>query len=215
MVEPGKSDWIDISVPIRNGMVHWPDDPPVVIERVSDMERGDVATVSRISMCAHTGTHIDAPLHFIRGAESVARMPFEATVGRARIIEIRDPESIKPQELKPYNLQPGERILFKTMNSFRCWKTDDFVGNFVFISQEAARLISETRVRMVGVDYLSVGGLETDGPEIHRILLRGGVWIIEGLNLEEVIPGEVDLVCLPLRMEGGDGAPARAIVKPV
>src|SRR5712691_1776100 len=105
-------DWIDVSVPLRTGMVHWPDNPPVSIERMLDIERGDVATVSKLSMVAHTGTNMDAPLHFFRAGKGIDSMPLSATIGRARVIEIGDPQSIKPEELRPYQIQRDERILF-------------------------------------------------------------------------------------------------------
>ncbi len=206
-------DWIDVSVPLRTGMVHWPDDPPVSIERVLDIERGDVAIVSRLSMSAHTGTHMDAPLHFFLTGRSIDTMPLTATLGRARVIEIRDPESIKPEDLRPYQIQRSERVLFKTRNSARCWQTDDFVEDFVYISQEAARYLAAQQVQTVGVDYLSVGGFFRDGVETHHALLEAGIWIIEGLNLSSVAPGIYELVCLPLKIEGSDGAPARAILR--
>jgi arylformamidase len=194
-------------------MVHWPDNPPVRIERMLDMERGDVANVSEISLGAHTGTHMDAPIHFVRGGEGMDRMPFEATLGRTRVIEIRDPESIKPEELILHQIYRGERVLFKTANSARSWWTEDFDEDFVYISQDAARYLAECRVRTVGVDYLSVGGFHKDGPETHEALLGAGVWVIEGLNLSSVEPGEYALICLPIKVEGGDGAPARAILR--
>jgi arylformamidase len=205
--------WIDVSVPLRTGMVHWPDNPPVSIERMLDIERGDVATVSKLSMGAHTGTHMDAPLHFFRAGKGIDSMPLSATIGRARVIEIGDPQSIKPEELRPYQIQRDERILFKTRNSARCWQTNDFVEDFVYISQEAARYLAAQQVQTVGIDYLSVGGFFKDGVETHHALLEAGIWIIEGLNLSNVSPGIVELICLPLKIEGGDGAPARAILR--
>jgi len=206
-------EWIDVSVPLRTGMVHWPDNPPVSIERMLDIERGDVATVSKLSMGAHTGTHMDAPLHFFRAGKGIDSMPLSATIGRARVIEIGDPQSIKPEELRPYQIQRDERILFKTRNSTRCWQTNDFVEDFVYISQEAARYLAAQQVQTVGIDYLSVGGFFKDGVETHHALLEAGIWIIEGLNLSNVSPGIVELICLPLKIEGGDGAPARAILR--
>ena len=205
--------WIDISVPLRTGMVHWPDNPPVSIERMLDIERGDIANVSIISMGAHTGTHMDAPLHFFRTGRGLDTMPLTATIGRARVIEIRDPESIKPEELRPHRIQRGERVLFKTRNSARCWQTDDFVEDFVYISQEAARYLAAKQVQTIGVDYLSVGGFFKDGVETHHALLEAGIWIIEGLNLSNVAPAIYELVCLPLKIEGSDGAPSRAILR--
>ena len=209
------ADWIDVSVPLRTDMVHWPDNPPVSIERMLDIEHGDLANVSKLSMGAHTGTHMDAPLHFFRTGKGIDTMPLMATIGRARVIEIRDPESIKPEELGSYQLRRGERILFKTRNSARCWQTDDFVEDFVYISQEAARYLAVQQIQTVGVDYLSVGGFFKDGVETHYALLEAGIWIIEGLNLSNIAPGIVELICLPLKIEGSDGAPSRAILRVV
>ena len=136
-------DWIDISVPIHTGMVHWPDNPPVRVEYMLHMDRGDVWTVSTLSMCSHTGTHMDGPLHFIAEGLGLHEMPLDATIGRARLIEISDPESIKPEELDPHHIQRGERLIFKTLNSMRGFQTDTFVEDFVYISQEAARYHAE------------------------------------------------------------------------
>ncbi len=158
---------------------------------------------------------MDAPLHFIRQGLGIDKMPLDTTVGRARVIEIHDSESIKPEELYQYRIRSGERILFKTRNSLRVWQTDTFIEDFVSISKEAARFLVEHKVRVIGVDYLSVGGFKRGGTETHRALLKGGVWIIEGLDLSRVKPGKYDLICLPLKLDQGDGAPARAILRAV
>jgi arylformamidase len=179
------------------------------------MERGDSANLSIVSMGAHSGTHIDAPLHFIQQAKGVDEMPLDTTIGRARVIEIEDPESIKPGELLRHRIRRGERILFKTRNSSRVWQTNEFVQDFVFISDEAALFLAERGVRVVGVDYLSVGGFKHGGNYVHKTLLGSGVWIIEGLDLSVVSPGRYDLICLPLKFDQGDGAPARAILRPI
>jgi arylformamidase len=210
-----KEGWIDVSVPLRNGMVHWPDNPPVRIERMLDIERGDVANVSKLSMGSHTATHMDAPLHFIRTGKGLDEMPLTATIGRARVIEVHDPESVKPADLRPHGIRRGERILLKTRNSPRCWQADAFVEDFVYISQEAARYLASCGIQTVGIDYLSVGGFWRDGVETHQALLEAEIWVIEGLNLAEVEPGEYELVCLPLKVERGDGAPARAILRAI
>jgi len=210
-----RTPWIDISLSLRNAMVHWPGDPPVRIERTLDMERGDASNLSTISMGSHTGTHMDAPLHFIERGKGIDKMPLEATVGRARVIEIHDTESIKPEELARHRIRRGERVLFKTQNSLRGWNTESFIEDFVFISKEAARFLVDRGVIVVGVDYLSVGGVKKDGVETHKTLLKAGIWIIEGLNLSGVKQGKYDLICLPLKLNKGDGAPARAILKPV
>ncbi len=205
--------WIDVSVPLYTGMVHWPDNPPVQVSRMLDMERGDICNVSTMAMGSHTGTHMDGPRHFLQTGKGLDEMPLDAALGRARVIEIHDPVSIKPDELRPHNIVRGERVLFKTNNSTDCWKQDTFVEDFVYVSQEAARYLADLGVRVVGVDYLSVGGYTKDGTETHRALLEGGIWIIEGLNLSRVQPGEYELICLPLRIVESDGAPARAILR--
>ena len=210
------NEWIDISIPLHSGMVHWPDNPPVQIGRILDMDRGDKCNVSTISMGSHTGTHMDAPVHFLRTGKGINEMPMDATLGLARVIEIHNPAAITAEELHSHDIQKGERILFKTQNSSRCWQTDSFVEDFVYISQEAARYLATLAVRTVGVDYLSVGGYARDALETHQALLGAGIWIIEGLDLSQVQAGIYELICLPLKIVGGDGAPARAILrKPV
>jgi arylformamidase len=205
--------WIDISVPIYSGMVHWPDNPPVRVEYMLHMERGDLCTVSMLSMGSHTGTHMDGPLHFIQDGQGLHEMPLDAAIGLARVIEIHDPESIKPDELHPHRIQRGERLLFKTLNSSRSWQTNTFLEDFVYISQEAARYLASLGVQTVGIDYLSVGGFEKDGLETHQALLEAGIWIIEGLDLSQVEAGTYELICLPLKVADSDGAPARAILR--
>jgi arylformamidase len=205
--------WIDISVPLYTGMAHWPDNPPVRIERMMDLSRGDAANVSKIELGAHTGTHMDAPRHFLADGAGIDEMPFEATIGSARVIRIEHPQAILPEELEAHHLQAGERVLFRTRNSERCWNTDQFVEDFVYISAAAAQFLADRQVCTIGVDYLSVGGYVYDGVETHRILLSAGIWLIEGLNLSAVEPGTYELVCLPLRIAGADGALARAILR--
>ena len=210
-----RSMWIDISVSLHNAMVHWPGDPGVRIERVLDLEHGDNHTLSQISMGSHTGTHIDAPLHFVRKGVGIDKMPLDITMGQARVIEIHDPESIKAEELVHHRIRRGERVLFKTRNSSYVWQTDEFVEDFVFLTQEAARFLAKCQVRLVGIDYLSVGGFKRDDSYVHQVLLGTGIWIIEGLNLSSVGAGRFDLICLPIKLERGDGAPARAVIRQV
>ncbi len=206
-------EWIDITVPLRNGMVHWPGDAPFERRPTESIANGAEANVSEISGSAHSGTHVDAPVHYLPGAPGIDAIPITATVGRARVIAIRDPELIRRGELEPHRIARHERVLFKTRNSADCWKTDQFQKKFVHIPSDTARYLVECGVETVGVDYLSVGGFETDGAETHKILLGAGIWIIEGLNLEHVEPGEYELVCMPLKIVGSDGAPARAVLR--
>lgn len=210
----GRSKWIDISVPLRDAMVHWPGDPAVSIRRARDMDRGDTVNLSQISFGAHTGTHMDAPLHFLPLGDGIDTVPLETVMGRARVLEIKDEESIKPEELARHRIRRGERILFKTGNSPRAWQSGGFVEDFVYISDSAADYLVDRGVRLVGVDYLSVGSAK-GGSYVHKTLLGGGVWLIEGLDLSPAPAGKYDFVCLPLKLVGGDGAPARAVLRPL
>lgn len=213
MTQPDVTSWIDVSVTVRDGMPHWPDNPPIVLERVMDLSRGDDCNLSRLAMGVHSGTHIDSPVHFIPEAAGVDEMPLSTMMGEARVIEIHDPRQITASELQKNELQPGERLLFRTSNSPRCWRTSTFVEDFVYVSHQAAAYLAEMKVRTVGVDYLSVGGYQADLPTVHRILLEAGIWIIEGLDLSAVTGGRYEMICLPVKLQGSDGAPARAILR--
>jgi arylformamidase len=215
MTDAEAADWIDVSVTVRHGMPHWPDNPPIVLERVLDTERGDVCNVSHLAMGVHSGTHMDGPVHFIHRADGLDAMPLTATMGEARVIQIDDPREITADELRKHRLRTGERVLFRTSNSDRCWQSSSFVEDFVGLSEQAAAHLAETGVRTVGIDYLSVGGYHADGAKIHKILLEAGIWIIEGLDLSPVTGGRYEMICLPVKLSGSDGAPARAILRPI
>jgi len=210
-----KSEWIDISVSLRTGMVHWPNDPPVCIEQVSDMSCGDKANLSKMDMSVHSGTHVDAPLHFIRDGKSVDAVPFDALIGKTRVIEIAERESISVKALAANRILRGERILFKTRNSEQKWAEKEFMPHFVYLSTEAAGYLAELGVKTVGVDYLSVSGYGRNEVEVHQKLLEADIWVIEGLYLGGVNPGNYHMICLPLNIYNGEGAPARAILKPI
>jgi arylformamidase len=169
MTDAEMAGWIDVSVTVRHGMPHWPDNPPITLERVLDTGRGDPCNVSHLAMGVHTGTHMDAPVHFIHGAGGLDEMPLTATMGEARVIEIDDPREITADELRRHHLQPGERVLFRTLNSPRAWRSDQFVEDFVGLSEQAAVHLAEIRVRAVGVDYLSVGGYPTPATIGHQV----------------------------------------------
>lgn len=218
-----KLEWIDITIPMGKDIPVLPagiSDSPVLpprVERFFDVDKGDKVTMSRIEINSHDGTHIDAPLHFFHGGGTIDEMPLDTTVGPARVIEINDTESIKPEELEPYNIQPGERILFKTKNSPRVYETREFHGDYVYLSTEAARLLAEKKVRVVGLDYLTIGRFKPpeNVKDTHEALLGNGIYVIEGINLSGVKPGKYELICLPLRLEKGDAGPARAILRPL
>lgn len=206
-------DWIDISVPLASGMVHWPGDPEPSFERISEIAQGASANVTMCRMTAHTGTHMDAPCHFLDGKDGIDRFPLRLAVGPARVIEIPGASAIGRAQLESKGIQAGERVLFKTRNSNRRWDNQDFETGFVAVDAPGARFLAGRGISLVGVDYLSVGLFQGDGAETHQILLGSGIWVLEGLNLSAVPEGEYELVCLPLRIAGCDGSPARAILR--
>jgi len=206
--------WIDVSMTLKHEMVHWPGDQPLRIDRVLDLERGDRHTSSNLSMGSHTGTHVDAPAHFLKDGTPVDRLSLDTLIGPARVIEIADPDSIKPGELGRHRIQKGERVLFKTRNSALIRASAQFVENYVYITLEAAKYLIERGVALIGIDYLSIGGYHTDGEEVHRALLGAGICLIESLDLSDAAAGRYDLACLPLKIKDGDGAPARAALRP-
>ena len=194
-------------------MVHWPGDPFVDVRQVMDMAAGDSCNLTHLNMSAHTGTHMDAPRHFTRHGVSMSACQPADTVGPCRVIEIHDPQAIRAAELQPHNPQPGEIILFKTSNSATRYQTNEFHEDFVYLANDAAQLLAAAKVRTVGIDYLSIGGFHHDLVETHVTLLSAGIWVIEGINLAQIQPGNYELNCLPLKLEGADGAPARALLR--
>src|SRR5262245_5277233 len=151
------TEWIDVSVPVYDGMVHWPDNPSITLNAIMHVERGDVATVSALEMGTHTGTHIDAPIHFIPGGAGVDAVPLHNLIGPARLIEIDDPTAVTSAELRKHNVQHSERLLIKTLNSQRCWNGSEFVSNFVALAEDAATYLADLNTLAIGIDYLSVG----------------------------------------------------------
>lgn len=206
--------WIDITRPTFAGMAHWPGDPEVEVERFMDIRRGDHCNVSRVSMCVHAGTHIDAPLHFISDGDGAESAALDVMIGPARVIAIDDQVSVRRSALEPYDLQPGERVLFKTRNGLIPWE-GPFVMEYIYIAADAAEYLAERRVALVGIDGMSVGGFYNDMVECHLALLNGGIWIVENLDLRAVKPGRYELMCLPMKLVGCDGAPARVLLRPL
>jgi arylformamidase len=198
---------LDITVPIREGMVTYPGDPTVHLERVSAISEGAVANLSRLDFGVHSGTHIDAPVHFTDGAPAAETLPLDVLVGPAAVVDATSVEGpLDRAALETLDLPDATRLLFKTTNSL-LWGSDDFADDFVHLTGDGAELLVERDVRLVGLDYLSVGD-----PDAHRALLGAGVVAVEGLDLREAEPGAYDLLCLPLKIVGSDGAPARAVL---
>ena len=216
--------WIDISVPMSDGMVHWPGDPECHVSlhvKLGDPMPGQPGqtipcNLTKLALSAHTGTHMDSPRHFVRDGRTMESMPLDAVMGPCRVIELKHRSMITVEELKPHKLKRGERVLFKTRNSTKSWamaKTAKFDENFIYIPAATATYLVQRGVQTVGVDYLSVGGYQKDGVECHQIMLGAEIWIIEGLNLAKIKPGKYELACLPLKIVGADGAPARAVLR--
>jgi len=197
---------LDVTVPIRPGMVTYPGDPVVRIERVSAIARGDVANVSRLDFGVHSGTHIDAPLHFIDGAPGAESLSLDVLMGPVEVIDATDVVGDLGADVVARVSESAERVIFKTRNS-ELWASDSFADGFAKLTETAARALVERGIRLVGIDYLSVGD-----PGAHHALLGAGVVAIEGLDLRGVEPGAYRLACLPLRLVGSDGAPARAVL---
>lgn len=212
----------DISVPISNELVTWPGDPGIEVERTLDLNCGDPATVSFLRMGSHTGTHVDAFSHFKQDGRSLDGMDLSIFVGRALVVEIEDPRCVTVGELQrnPHflDLRKAKRVLFKTVNSQQDWYQKPFNENFCHLNPYAAAFLIELGVQLVGIDYLSVESYhaktlyEEEAPTHHR-LMDAGVYILEGLNLKSVKPGWYELICLPLNIQNGDGAPARVILR--
>ena len=203
--------YVDISMPIRNGMVHWPSDPPVVIEPFKYAEKGDRSHVSRLSMGSHTGTHVDAPRHYLPEGNGVEQVPPDHLIGPCRVMDCRGRSFISQRDIAELDLGSEKRVLFRTDNSDRIARNEFFI-DFVFLEDSAATCLVDQGVVLVGVDGFSVDSYHAPTPAAHLAFLRAGVTILEGLLLAGVEAGRYELVCLPLRLEGGDGAPARALL---
>ena len=207
----------DVSVPISAATPTYPGDPGVEIKQWAALAGGDAANVTLLNFGAHTGTHVDAPSHFIEGAPKVDAMPLDALVGPARVIVIpEDARAITADHLLAHNLEGATRVLFKTRNSaFWGQAAEGFRRDFTYLAPDAARTLVESGVRLVGIDYLSVEKFQSEKFETHETLLSHGVVILEGLDLREVEGGDYELICLPLKIAGGtgDGAPARAVLR--
>jgi arylformamidase len=203
---------IDISLPIHSGMVLYEGDPGVEVTPRLEIAKGDTANVSLLSMGSHTGTHVDAPAHFIEGGATVEALPVDSLIGPALVAEVASERLIGRRDLEPLSLDGQSRLLLKTRNS-ALWARGAFTREFVALDLEGARYLTERGLRLIGIDYLSIEAFHSPGHPVHRHLLGAGVVILEGLDLSRVAPGVYELVCLPLPVRGIDGAPCRALLR--
>jgi arylformamidase len=209
----------DLSVPISGDLPTYPSDPCIKIETWSSLANGNGANVSSLSFGAHTGTHVDAPAHFIDGTRKVESLDVNVLIGEAEVIEVPEERLVIDEAFVAEHCPPGTaRVLFKTRNS-AFWTTDntDFRTDFTYLDLPAARRLVEQGVRLVGIDYLSIEKFGSKDHETHCALLSREVIILEGLNLTDVPSGKYELICLPLRLRTdlGDGAPARAVLRTI
>ena len=205
---------VDISVPINPGLPVWPGDPQIEIERYRLISDGNNSNDSRITCSVHSGTHVDAPAHFIENGASIEQLPLEILMGPVTVVALLETEIITPQLLEAQALAPEtRRLLIKTKNS-ALWADPghQFNPDFVALNSESARWIVNKGIDLVGIDYLSIQMFKDAEAPTHRTLLEAGIVIVEGLDLRKVAPGDYQLFCLPIKLAGCEGAPARAVL---
>ncbi|HXG55718.1 MAG TPA: cyclase family protein [Vicinamibacterales bacterium] len=203
---------LDVSVPLVAGLPAFPGNPDFELQPIKRISEGGSSNVSRLVLGTHTGTHVDAPKHFFDDGAGVEALRLDLLIGRARVVEITRRGGIGPEELAAAGLREDLRVLLKTSNS-ALWNSDTFHEDYTHVTEAGARYLVEQGVRVVGIDYLSIEQFRKPGAPAHRMLLSNGVIIIEGLNLAEAEPGMYEMYCLPLPITGGDGAPARVVLK--
>jgi len=204
----------DISLTIAEDLPVWPGDPKIELKKISKIEDGEEANVTHISACVHIGTHVDAPDHFMGNGQTVENLPLDLLVGSAFVVEMLVDSQVSAVDLQSASIPEGtKRLLIKTSNS-QLWAegVTEFKSDFIALEADAAAYLVNKGVEVVGVDYLSVAPFADPAPT-HRILLEAGVLVIEGLNLSMIEPGEYTLMCLPLKISGSDGAPARVLLQ--
>jgi arylformamidase len=202
---------IDVTVPLDSNLPVYPGNTPFTLEAIKRIATGDSSNVSTLHMSAHAGTHVDAPSHFFDGRAGADALSLDLLIGRARVLEVTSHHGIGPSELSGVASE-DIRVLLKTPNS-RLWRSTRFHADYVGVTEEGARFLVERGVKVLGVDYLSVEEYRKSGAPAHHVLLGGGTIVIEGLDLSEVEPGTYEMFCLPLRVVGSDGAPARVVLR--
>jgi arylformamidase len=203
---------IDVTVPLDENLPTYPQNTPFSIEAIKRLSQGDSSNVSTLHMGAHTGTHVDAPRHFFDAGAGPEALPLDLLMGRARVVEVRSRQGVSAEDLGAFNLSEDVRVLIKTHNSW-LWGSREFQADYVGVTESGARHLVEHGVKVVGVDYLSVEVFNAPGKPAHHVLLGAGTIVIEGLNLRDVEPGIYEMFCLPLRIVGSDGAPARVVLR--
>lgn len=205
--------WRDVSVPLGPALPTWPGDPRLETRYFRSYDAGDPLQATALSLSAHTGTHMDSMRHFVRDGRTMSDWVPADTVGAARVVEIRNDTSIDVDDIAPLDLQPGERVLFRTRNSDHPWFSAPFNERFICFTEASAAYLAARGVRTVGIDYLSVGNA-VNGVAVHNHILGAGIWIIEGLYLADVPAGRYEMLCLPVKLAEADGVPCRVLIRP-
>lgn len=208
--------WVDVTATLDPATTPiFPGDAPMKFDFLKDMRNGDPLTLSAYSLGAHSGTHIDAPMHFVRDGATIDQVPLDALIGPARVIDIPDNvQAIDAAELNRHDWKGAERVLFRTRSSLRGWMSSStFHRDFAYIAPDAAQLLADNHVKLVGIDYISAEQFGAPAPMTHRILLGAGIPIVEGLSLANVAAGDYDAIILPIKIGGHEAAPARAVLK--
>jgi arylformamidase len=204
---------LDVSVRLSDRLPTYPGNPPWEYLPVKRVARGDSSNVSALHLGTHTGTHVDAPRHFFDTGPGVDELPLDVLIGPARVAHFPGVRAVGAAELAAAGLDGVTRLLLRTDNSDLWARDGDFTPQFVYLAEDGARLLADRGVRLVGVDYLSVERYKAPGAPTHHALLGAGLVVVEGLDLSAVTPGDYELLCLPLKVAGGDGAPARVILR--
>lgn len=201
----------DVSRAIYPGVAVWPGDEGVELKKVSSMDEGAKCNVSVLKAGVHTATHVDAPLHFINGAEDVCNIDLSKFIGMAKVYELHCSDCIKKTDIDMLDIKNKDRVFFKTPNSMKDLN-EPFNKDFIYLDISAARFLIDIGVEAIGIDYLSIEKFDSHDNEVHKLLLSNKVAIIEGLCLKEIKQGTYFYSCLPLALKGADGSPARAIL---
>lgn len=202
----------DASLPIRKGMAIFPGDPQFAIEPLFQCSKGDRFNLAVMTLGTHLGTHVDPPAHYLEGAASVDRLPLESLIGPGVVLDMTGRAVVDRRALESSALGDHVRVMLKTDNSARLLDSE-FHEDYVHLTEDGAAYLVERAVRLIGTDYLSIEQYHNIGAPVHKRLLNAGVVVVEGVFLLDVPPGPCEIYCLPLRVEGADGAPARVVIR--
>lgn len=204
---------IDVTVPLSPDLPSFPGDPPLRVSATHRMADGASYNVTELTLGTHAGTHVDAPFHFLADGATVDALPLEILLGKARVVDLGELDFVDRGDLEALDLREDLRVLLKTRNSGQL-RQKSFQEDYVYLTPGAATYLAQVGIKLVGFDYLSIEKFGSREYAAHKALLEAGVVIVEGLDLSDVEPGEYDMTCLPLRIAGGDGSPARVVLRP-